>query len=145
MTNMPMMQIPVPTVEELGLDQYHINGIPFDKLIAERQQLRQMIEDAEERIHDIDTEVYASLELKGVKNALWRDRWIISRRAGSMPRHTLDRTLLLNAGVTPLQLEAGTKLGKPGRNGISISDITKKRSRPQDADSDSGDFSGWPV
>lgn len=144
MTSMPMTQTPVPSVEELGLDQYIIDGKSFDALLAERQNLNQLIADAEDRLIDINAEVGAALDLKGVKNALWKERYLITRREAARPRALLDRTLLLNAGVTPIQLEAGTKYGKPGKSGVTVTDITKKKGKSSDS-TEPGDFSSFEV
>jgi hypothetical protein len=137
---LPTMQVPVPTIEDVGLDQYVINGKPFAELLNIRTLLKQSIEDSEAAIHDIDAEVGAALDLKGVKNVIWNDH-LVTRREGAKPRQTLDRTLLLNAGVTPLQLAAGTKLGKPGKSGVTVMDLSKVRSRQENGSNESGEGS----
>jgi len=132
-----------PTLEELELDQYVISGRPFRNLLTDRQHLKQMIDDAEKAIAEIDVEVSAALDLKGVKTVIWNDdeqKYLIIRREASKPRPSLDRSLLLAAGVTPIQLQAGTKLGKPGKGGVTIRRMSKNGAESSNAD-DSGDFS----
>jgi len=117
--------IPTPTVEELGLEQLR-------SPLTTRQHYKQMIEDAEKAIADIDQEIGVSLDLQGIKSVLWttdeNEKYIVIRREVSQPRPILDRTLLLSAGVTPLQLQSGTKLGKPGKGGITVRKATSKAS-----------------
>jgi hypothetical protein len=123
-------EVAAPTLEELELDQYIISGRPFKTLLENRQHYKQMIDDAEKYIQEIDTEIGASLDLKGVRTVIWNTdenkKYLIIRREASAPRSILDRTLLLSAGVTPMQLQAGTKLGKPGKSGITVKSMAKK-------------------
>lgn len=113
-----------PTLEELELDQYVVSGRPFKALLADRQHMKQMIDDAEKAIAEIDTEIMASLDLKGVKTVIWstdeEQKYLIIRREASKARPILDRSMLLAAGVTPIQLQNGTKFGKPGKGGVTI-------------------------
>jgi hypothetical protein len=127
MTNVPMMQMPVPSVEELELDQYMIGGVPFNELVARRQEFKKYIEECEKEIAEIDSEVGAALDLKGVKNVVWNKEYLVTRREASKPRQLLDRILLLAAGVTPLQLQSGTKLGKPGKSGVTVRRLSEVR------------------
>lgn len=122
------MEVAVPTVDELGLDRYTASGRPTKDLVSRRQSLKEEIELCKLEIEDIDTELGIACDLRGIKNAVCED-WLIIRRQGSKPRATLDRVLLLDAGVTPQQLEAGTKLSEKGKPGITIQNISKTSPR----------------
>lgn len=126
----PEPEVPTPTLEELELDQYVISGRTFRDMMTDRNKLKQSISDAEKAIEEIDIEAAASLDLKGVRSVIWITddgrKKLIMRRESTAPRQILDRTLLLSAGVTPIQLQNGTKFGKPGKGGITVRDITKK-------------------
>lgn len=145
----PVSDTPVPTLEELELDQYVISGRPFKALLADRQHMKKMIEDAEAAIADIDVEIGASLDLKGVKSVIWNtdddEKYLILRREASKPRPILDRVLLLSAGVTPLQLQAGTKLGKPGKGGVTVRRASSNGTRSETNFDSSGDLSPSSV
>lgn len=145
----PAPEVPTPTLEELELDQYVISGRPFKALLTDRDNFKKTIEDAEKAIQEIDIEVAASLDLKGARTVIWitddGKKKLIMRRESSAPRQILDRTLLLSAGVTPIQLQAGTKLGKPGKGGVTVRDITKNGTRFEDGDTGAGDLSSNTV
>jgi hypothetical protein len=122
--NMPLMEVPVPTIEEAGL--------VIDDLLQERQNLKAIKEDCEFRIQDIDKEVGHMLDQKDVKTVVWKDSLVI-RRQGSKPRPILDRVLLLDAGVTPQQLNAGTKFGKAGEPGLTVRSLSETKAKESQA------------
>lgn len=124
MSNIPMMQMPVPQITELDLDRYMATGRPAVDLLARRQLLKQEIEDHEAEVTVIDLELGSAFDLKGIKNAVWED-YIVIRRQASKARAILDRVLLMDAGVTPQQLEAGTKFSAPGKPGITVQHASK--------------------
>jgi hypothetical protein len=84
--NMPLMEVPVPTIEEAGL--------VIDDLLQERQNLKAIKEDCEFRIQDIDKEVGHMLDQKDVKTVVWKDSLVI-RRQGSKPRPILIESCCL--------------------------------------------------
>lgn len=110
-------EVPTSSLEELELED-------LKSPLATRQHYKKLIEDAEQEIAAIDLQISASLDFRNIKSLTWttdeNEKYIIFRREASKPRPILDRTLLLSAGVTPLQLQAGTKLGKPGKGGITV-------------------------
>lgn len=124
MSNMPMIEVPVPTVVELELDKYIPSGRSSAELIARRQLLLGKIDDFDDERKSIDLELGIALDFRGVKNAVWED-YLLVRRAASKPRATLDRVLLLEAGVTPQQLEAGTRFSEAGSPGIMVKSLSK--------------------
>ena len=115
----PLMTVPVPTSDELNLDQYCSLGTSFDALLRERQTLKQLIEEAEVRIAELDEQSGPVLDLAGVKNVTWNG-YLVSRREASKPRRTLDAGKLVAAGVDPIQIEAGYRYGKAGKVGITV-------------------------
>lgn len=115
----PTMEVPVPTVNQVGLD-------PFIQLFEERQNLKHVKEDCEQRIKALDEEIGYILDQKEVKTVVWNDSLIIRRQA-SKGRPILDRVLLLEAGVTPQQLNQGTKYSDPGKPGITIRPISESK------------------
>jgi len=120
----PTMNVPVPDVDELELDKYTASGRTAKELVDRRQSLKDEIALCEQEIKDLDTELGLACDMRNVKNAVCGN-WLIIRRQGSKPRATLDRVLLLEAGVTPQQLEMGTKLSEQGKPGITIQDLSK--------------------
>ena len=118
MTYTPTMEVPVPTVEELGLD--------INNLLQERQNLKAIKEDCDTRLKQIDEELGFSLDAREVKTVVWND-YLVIRRKGSAPRPILDRVLLLEAGVTPQQLSQGTKMGEPGKPGVTVRAISEAK------------------
>ncbi len=124
MSNIPVMEVPVPTVDEVGLDQCIISGRTAKELISRRQYLKTTVDHYEQEVKDIDIILGTALDLRHIKNVISED-WLVIRRAGSRPRALLDRVLLMEAGVTPQQLEAGTKLSEPGEPGITVKNLNK--------------------
>lgn len=130
MFEFPTMEVPVPTIQEAGLGE-------LDSILQERQMLKAMKEDLENRIKQIDEEVGFKLDAANAKSVVWYDQLVI-RRQGSKPRPTLDRVLLLEAGVTPQQLKEGTKYGEPGKPGITIRAIAENKAKQNDP------YRDWP-
>lgn len=122
--SIPTMTIPVPSVDDLELDQFIPSSRSAKDLVARRQTLKKQIEEAEKELQDIDIELGTALDFRGAKNAVWED-YLIIRRQGAKPRALLDRVLLMEAGVTPQQLEAGTKFSEQGKPGITVQSISK--------------------
>lgn len=112
------MEVPVPTIEEVGLD--------IANLLQERQNLKAIKEDCDTRLKQIDEEIGFNLDAREVKSVVWND-YLVIRRKGSSPRPILDRVLLLEAGVTPQQLSQGTKLGEPGKPGVTVRAISEAK------------------
>jgi hypothetical protein len=116
----PMMEVPVPTVEEAGLR--------CSELLQERQNLKSIKEDCDTRLIQIDAEIGMELDQNNVKTVVWND-YLVIRRKGSAPRPILDRLLLLDAGVSPQQLKAGTKFGEAGHPGITVRAVSELKTK----------------
>lgn len=112
------MEIPVPTVEELGLE--------INDLLQERQNLKKLKDDIELRLHELDGEIGNQLDQKEVRKVVWDD-YLVIRRQGSTPRPILDRVMLLEAGVSPQQIKAGTKFGAPGKPGVTVRALSEAK------------------
>lgn len=123
----PTVEVPVPTVEDVKLDEVIPSGRTAKELVDRRQSLKAEIELCEQEIKDIDTELRCGLDFRNLRKVVC-DKWLVIQRQGAKPRPILDRILLLEAGVTPQQLEAGTKTSEAGKPGITIQDLTKPRS-----------------
>ena len=121
MFELPTMEVPVPTIEEVGLDD-------INDLLHERQNCKIVKEAIEASIKRIGEELGRKLDEKNVKTAVWENCLVI-RRQGSKPRPVLDRVLLLEAGVSPQQLKAGTKFGEPGKPGITVRPISENKTK----------------
>lgn len=116
----PMMEIPVPNINEIGLE--------IDNLLQERQSLKRTKDDCDERIHQIDEEIGQQLDRRELKTVVWNDNLVI-RRQGSKPRPSLDRVLLLEAGVTPQQINAGTKFSEAGKPGVTVRALAEVKTK----------------
>lgn len=119
--NQPTMEVAVPTLGELGLDECAV-------LLNDRQTLKKIKEDCDAEIKRIDEEVGHRLDQKEVRTAVWED-YLIIRRQGSKPRPVLDRVMLLEAGVSPQQIKAGTKYGEPGKPGVTVRHISEAKAQ----------------
>lgn len=127
MFEMPMMEVPVPKIEEVGLDWIH-------DLLIERQSLKTLIEDSANKVKEIDEMIGSILDQKELKTVVWND-YLVIRRQGSKPRPILDRVLLLEAGVSPQQLKAGTKLSEPGKPGVTLRSISEAKTKGSEENS----------
>lgn len=129
----PTIEVPVPTIDELDLDKFIPSGRSAKELVRRRQVLKNQVEDCEKEVQDIDLELGIAMDFRGVKNAICEEYHLI-RRQGSKPRALLDRVLLMEAGVTPQQLEMGTKFSEKGKPGITIQNLSKTTSSRHDQD-----------
>lgn len=112
------MEVPVPTIEELGLD--------IQDLLQERQNLKSIKEDCDSRLKEIDEKIGLELDAKDTQSVVWNN-YLVIRRKASKPRPVLDRVLLLEAGVTPQQLNQGTKFGEAGKPGVTVRSISEAK------------------
>src|SRR5207245_2360575 len=85
----------------------------------------------EDTIEELDKELGTALDLRNIKSAIWED-YLLIRRQASKPRPILDRVMLLDAGVTPQQLQAGTREGQPGKAGITVRHISEAKASGHD-------------
>lgn len=113
------MSVPVPTIEEADLSSFMSSGRRADEVLAERQNLKQIIEESEAKIKELDNELGNALDLRNLKSVIWED-YLLIRRGPSRPRPILDTVMLLDAGVTPQQIQAGTRFGAPGKPGVTV-------------------------
>lgn len=114
--------VPLPTPEELNFSDI----TAFDVAVERRQVLKKFIDEAETEVAKIDNTIGLELDLAGAKNVNWRNQYEVIRREGNKGRVTLDRILLLEAGVSPEQISRGTKVGPVGKCGISVRKIGSK-------------------
>lgn len=126
MTYTMMSEVPIPKSEELDLDRFCPMETSFDAMMKERQELKAAAKVQEARLAELDALIGGALDLAGQKTIIWNEH-IVSRREGSKPRQTLDRILLLEAGVTPEQIQRSIKLGKPGKGGIAVRHLAEKQ------------------
>lgn len=117
----PTMEVPVPTLADVGLEEYNA-------LLLDRQATKKIIEDLDAKVKAIDEQLGLIFDAKEVKTVVWNN-YVVIRRKGNSPRPVLDRVLLLEAGVTPQQLNAGTKLSEPGKPGITVRPITENKTK----------------
>lgn len=134
--------IPILTMALSEMEKYidkHTTSL-FDRLVAERQAMK-MIEHTVELLRtERDNLLGSALDMKGMPRVLW-ENYVVTRREGSKPRQTLDRTKLMNAtddfkcpncgqvskvGVTPYHIAQGTKVGNPGKPGVTIRALDDK-------------------
>jgi hypothetical protein len=109
----------------------------FDRLMAERQATIMLDTTLEALRAERDNLIGSAMDIKGVKRIAW-ENYIATRREGSKPRMSLDRKLLMTAvdtakcpscmfefeiHVTPFQVAQATKVGKPGKPGLTVKSV----------------------
>lgn len=119
--------VPIPDATELALDNYMPQGMTFGELVTKRGRLKKLIKECEDEItKTIDPILMSVLNNSGNKTVAWNNEYAITKKEGAKPRQILDRILLLEAGVSPEQIQAGTKMGKPTKPCIMVRPLGEK-------------------
>ena len=101
----------------------------FDAVLQRRLEAKNAMDRAKAVMAECDIEIMAAMDLTEQTCLVWEHggtKYDVIKRKGGKPRETLDKITLLNNGVSAELIQKATKLGEPGKPGITVRKSTDK-------------------